>query len=636
MPDPVTITTVALAALAPAKIVECCIGGILGNRADAALARMGSSIYQLTGKSEHKTILAAMHRAFSGSIKAVEKACASAGANTADQFSHRALQEFVASGVLDKVQMDVFATPVELLEAQVRTIYGRQGKTPQAIATDTVIGLLESAINTALTPAMRTVFHEGAGKGKGRCEGWAREFENLFSQEVQEKEALFRILMLDRMNEVAAGTIDANAKLDLLLRRDAHALLDDMEKGTAEPEVQARFERIKAAHDSSSPSVSEEQVAEAAIIQTELARSNDPVRQDASKLFDAGRPLEAAALIDASIEARQAEDRKNDAADYRKLAIATLPASIAAAIGYYTRATDLDPTDFVTWIELSRLYRDAGSLPSARRTAEWAAQHIGGDWDRIAAEEALGDIALDEGRLTTARRHYEARLDAAQNVLASDEANPNYQREVSVSHSRLGDVAEASGDLVEAKAHYGKALAIREPLAASDLGKAVWQRDLSVSHNKLGDVAKTSGDLMEAKEQYGKALAIRLQLAASDVGNTGWQRDLSVSHEKSGDVAVGSGDLAEAKVHFGKALAIRESLAASDVDNAVWQRDLSISHEKLGDIAEAMGDREEAVRRYEASLPIAEALVRDHPDYPLFTKDLAITQRRLAALRGAG
>ena len=153
-------------------------------------------------------------------------------------------------------------------------------------------------------------------------------------------------------------------------------------------------------------------------------------------------------------------------------------------------------------------------------------------------------------------------------LAARDPGNTQWQRDLSVSHSKLGDVLVAQGDLPGALEAYRKGLAIMETLAARDPGNTEWQRDLSVSHNKLGDVLVAQGDLAGALEAYRKGLAIRERLAARDPGNTQWQRDLSVSHNKLGDVLVAQGDLPGALEAYRKGLAIRETLAARDPGNA--------------------------------------------------------------------
>src|SRR5207302_251871 len=107
---------------------------------------------------------------------------------------------------------------------------------------------------------------------------------------------------------------------------------------------------------------------------------------------------------------------------------------------------------------------------------------------------------------------------------------------LSVALERLGDLAVAQGDLSAAARHFSASLKIAERLAASDPGNAAWQRDLSVSLEKLGGLAVAQGDLPAAARHFTAYLKIGERLAASDPGNAPWQRDLWVSYYKVADV----------------------------------------------------------------------------------------------------
>jgi len=208
-------------------------------------------------------------------------------------------------------------------------------------------------------------------------------------------------------------------------------------------------------------------------------------------LFNDGDELGAIAILDDLRAARDAarEVRINieSAVEARRIGVLALEARIngklitADLIARYDEITRLDPGVHWDWVELGRLYRDAGDLTNWERTAQRAAETATDDRDQ--------SVALNE----------------------------------------LGDVQVAQGDLTAALASYGDSLAIAERLAASDPGNAGWQRDLSVSYEKLGDVQVAQGDLTAALASYGESLAIAERLAASDPGNAGWQRDVWVS-----------------------------------------------------------------------------------------------------------
>jgi tetratricopeptide (TPR) repeat protein len=271
-----------------------------------------------------------------------------------------------------------------------------------------------------------------------------------------------------------------------------------------------------------------QQIESFATTATDLAGSDNAEDRSIAREAVEGDPLAASDRLMAEVEVGVAEQAERA----RQAARIAAPFSVAKAITAYARAVELDPSDFCTWIELSRLHRAAGSLPQARRTAEAALQHVGGDWDRMVAENTLGDTAADEGQLATAALHYQAGLIAAQAVLTAAPDDTARQREVSISHERLGDVAREEGDLTSARKGYAASLAIRERLAAADPGNAEWQRDLFISHAKFAQFNEASGDVAGAIHEFEAGEAILVALIARVGDHPGYARDLADVREE--------------------------------------------------------------------------------------------------------
>jgi hypothetical protein len=272
---------------------------------------------------------------------------------------------------------------------------------------------------------------------------------------------------------------------------------------------------------------------------------------------------------------------------------------------------------------------DADAIRQRQRCSMW-----GGDWDRMIAEETLGDISFIEGQLPSASAHYYERLRASQAVLNVKPDDSNRQREVSVSHNCIGNIARAQSKWDTAFGAYTAFNAIMAKLVITDPSNATWQRDLSVSYNRLGDVAVAQDDLAGARTAYAASLAIIERLATQDKNNNEWQRDLSVSYSRFGSVAVARGDLPGGQVAYAKSLAIIARLAAQDFDNAQWQRDLFISHAKFAQFNEASGDAAGSIREFEAGEAILVALIARVGDHPGFARDLAQVRGEIARLRG--
>jgi predicted negative regulator of RcsB-dependent stress response len=286
--------------------------------------------------------------------------------------------------------------------------------------------------------------------------------------------------------------------------------------------------------------------------------------------FNAGDESGALAILDNLRTARDAARRKRanieSAAEGRRIAALALEARVkgklttAQVIARYEELTRLDPGVYWDWVQLARLFRDAGKLADSLRAT-------------LRAEDAA--------------------LDYSNHAITADE---------------LGDVLSARGDRPGALAAYRKGLGIREVMVARDPANTGWQRDLSVSQIEIGDVLLAQGNGPGALAAYRKGLEIQEALAARNPANTGWQRDLSVSYIKIGDVLLAQGNGPGALASYRKALEIQEALAARDPSNTELQRDLSISHNKIGDVLVAQGDGRGALAAYRKGLAIAETL----------------------------
>ncbi len=189
--------------------------------------------------------------------------------------------------------------------------------------------------------------------------------------------------------------------------------------------------------------------------------------------FNAGDEIGALAVLDDLRAARDAARKKRmdieSAAEGRNIATLALEArnkgkmtTTAQVIARFAEVTQFDPGVHWDWIELGRLYREAGSLPDALRAAQMAA-----------------DTAADD-------------------------------RSQSVAFGELGNVQSAQGDLAAALTSFQAGLAIAEHLAQTDPGNAGWQRDLIVSYVKLSE---TTGD----KTYVDKALHIVLAMQQRNI-----------------------------------------------------------------------------------------------------------------------
>jgi tetratricopeptide (TPR) repeat protein len=360
--------------------------------------------------------------------------------------------------------------------------------------------------------------------------------------------------------------------------------------------------------------------------------------------FNAGDEIGALAILDNLRMARDAARKKRadieSAAEGRRIATLALEARVrgklttAQVIARYEEVTRLDPGLHWDWVELSRLYRDAGTLPEARRAAERAANAATDDGGRAVTALELGDVLVAQGNGAGALAAYRKYLTIAEALAASEPANTEWQRALSVSFNKIGDALVTLGDRSAALAAYRKGIGFAEALAASDRDNTEWQRDLSLSHKRIGDELLARGDEPGALAAYRKGLGIDEALAAVNRDNTEWQHDLSVTYGRIGDVLQAQGYGAEALAAYRKGLGIAEALAAVDPTNTEWQRALSIIDDRIGDELRAQGDGPGALAEYRQGIVIAEALATRDPANAEWQRDLIVSLVNLSQVTG--
>jgi tetratricopeptide (TPR) repeat protein len=280
-----------------------------------------------------------------------------------------------------------------------------------------------------------------------------------------------------------------------------------------------------------------------------IADSPDPRKREALKRYAEG---DRAGGFDALVAIQKAET-KAVAAGWREIAALAQDRKdrgemgTAEVIPFYETAQTLDADYAWGWLELRRLYQEAGRLPDARRAAEQALGRMKSDRDRAVAEMELGDVLAASGDLAGARDRYITSLEIFKRLAASNPSSVVALRDFDLCLNRVGDVLIASGDLAWARAFYEGSVQVAEHLAKSNPSSAETQRDFNVSLNRLGDVLVASGDLAGARARFEESLEIAERMAESNPSSAEAQRDVGVSLNKLGNVLVVSGDLVRAR-----------------------------------------------------------------------------------------
>jgi tetratricopeptide (TPR) repeat protein len=361
-----------------------------------------------------------------------------------------------------------------------------------------------------------------------------------------------------------------------------------------------------------------------------LARLKAGDKTAAEKLFE--EDLAAQEAAEQAAEQRRSARRKKMAANARNLAALNRYTNVTKSLRYYRKAVKYDPSRAQTWNDLARAAVDAGDSSEAARAYQQAAKRARDNKDphrRYWATLGLGDIAVSQGRMASARRFYETASAIVKPIAASKLNGVNWQRNLSVSTEKIGNVLVSQGNLAEALTKYRATLALRERLASSGKYRAYLRRDLSIAHNKIGDVLLTQGKLGEALSSYRASLKISEELVRRNPKNLSWQRDLSVSYGKVGNIFVAAGKLSNALVVYNKARVIAERLARSDKNNTGWQRDLGISYNKVGSVLHSQGQLRKALESFQAAKVIAERLAASDANNARWQRDLSVSHNKV-------
>src|SRR5215831_6909805 len=180
--------------------------------------------------------------------------------------------------------------------------------------------------------------------------------------------------------------------------------------------------------------------------------------------FNAGDEIGALAVLDDLRKARDAARQKRadieSAAEGRRIATLAVDArargklTTAQVIARYEEVTRLDPGVHWDWVELGRLYTDAGNLPAALRAARSALDTADDDRDRSVALDAIGGVQRAQGDLSAALTSYRASLAIFERLAQADPGNADWQRDLSIAHERIGNVRVDQGDGPGALASY--------------------------------------------------------------------------------------------------------------------------------------------------------------------------------------
>jgi len=176
----------------------------------------------------------------------------------------------------------------------------------------------------------------------------------------------------------------------------------------------------------------------------------------------------------------------------------------------------------------------------------------------------------------------------------------------------MGDMALEDGKIQEAKALFETAVALREHLAKGSPTSLDYQMDLSVAIVRLGDAFKDLGDKNAAQECYDRAWVLDEDSVDKAPQSARAVTLLAWSYDRLASIAADRGKLSFSDALFDDGLRLMKTLNTLETSPDAC-RGLSVAHGHVGATALRLGDIPTYREHVLSSLEHAEAAVRLEP-----------------------
>jgi serine/threonine protein kinase len=256
---------------------------------------------------------------------------------------------------------------------------------------------------------------------------------------------------------------------------------------------------------------------------------------------------------------------------------------------------------------------------------------------RSVALRQLGDLRVDQGKLSAARASYASSLALARGLVNRDPTVGEWQLGLGASDFGVGYIEFLEGRADSALTYFNDYVRIAQALVLKAPDSLSYKQELAEAQSNIGSVQESKGDLPAALAAFESALATKQALVHADTNNLDWRLDLSHTYSSVAVIQRKLGDLAGAAANHGAELALRESLVAAQPANWPWVRYVAISESYLGDLLTIKGSVADAIVRLRAADTLYEHLVAHDPTNAEWARSLANTERMMGvALLEAG
>ena len=269
----------------------------------------------------------------------------------------------------------------------------------------------------------------------------------------------------------------------------------------------------------------------------------------------------------------------------------------------------------------SDAYRD--SIAFAEQAV--ARDPANGEWQIGLANARFyaGEALRVQGDLNGAMREYQAYRDIAQRVVDRDPQNERWLLELSYGMGGVAFVHEAQGDFESARRELESAQQIKEDLARRNPADIERRQAVASGHIRMGMVLDKLGEVDVALKHFLADLDIRRELVAHQPDNFALKRNYQVALSYVGGAYEDRGDLGMAAEHFRLRREVASAYSAADPRNANWRRDLAAAESSYAGVLRLRGSFRESGEAYERAIAILRPIVEAAPDLAIRQRDLA-------------
>ena len=269
-----------------------------------------------------------------------------------------------------------------------------------------------------------------------------------------------------------------------------------------------------------------------------------------------------------------------------------------------------------------------------------ASQPANAEWNRLVYASCfrMGDVLDSQGHREQAHAEYQTAREIVDRFVQQPSDNINWPLNQVIIHSKIGDVYKVQEKPAMARQHYdlalsiAKELALRDPPHKSDPLKRDARHHLSATHNRIGQILDEQGDLDGALERFQAAMGIFKELAEVDPG-PGRQITLAVRHSRLGTVLTKLKRFDEAQTQFRSAFEIRSRLAEMDSTNFAYVDYLASSYGDMGNVLKESNQLNDAILKYQKALDLRESLANKDPENQFWQRNLLALQKKFADTR---